>query len=104
MTWGVIPGWAETIWSIEVMALGLVSKGFLIDPPDCLPWYYMASCGTFQKKTGDTRGVGYLILLNLPGIIYLLDILMRYLKDQWFGMWCQTLDLSNTSSEDPIGR
>ena len=31
------PGWEETIWSIKFMALGLVSEGFLIDPPECLP-------------------------------------------------------------------
>ena len=37
MTWGTIPGWAETIWSIEFMAPSLVSKGFLIDMLDFLP-------------------------------------------------------------------
>ena len=34
--WGMIPGWAEKIWSIEFMSPGMVSEGFLIDPPDCL--------------------------------------------------------------------
>ena len=32
----MIPGYAETIWSIEVMDPVLVSEGFLIDPPECL--------------------------------------------------------------------
>ena len=34
VTWGVIPGWVETIWSIEFIALGLVSESFLINPSD----------------------------------------------------------------------
>ena len=36
VTWVMSPGWAETIWSIEVMAPGLVSEGFLIDPLEFL--------------------------------------------------------------------
>ena len=36
VTWGMSPGWEETIWSIEVMAPGLVSEGFLIGPLECL--------------------------------------------------------------------
>ena len=37
VTWVMITGWAETIWSIEVMDPVLVSEGFLIDPLECLP-------------------------------------------------------------------
>ena len=33
----MIPDWEETFWSIEVMAPGLVSEGFLIDPLECFP-------------------------------------------------------------------
>ena len=36
-TWGMRPGWAEIIWLIYVMALGLVFEGFLIDTIECLP-------------------------------------------------------------------
>ena len=31
------PGWAETIWLIEVMSLGLFSKGLLIDTLESFP-------------------------------------------------------------------
>ena len=37
VNWGMRPGWEDTIWSIEVMAPGLVSEEFLIDPLDCFP-------------------------------------------------------------------
>ena len=34
---GMITSWEETIWSIKFMAPVLVSEGFLIGPPECLP-------------------------------------------------------------------
>ena len=37
VTCGIIPVLEEIIWSNEVISMGLVSKGFLIDPHDCLP-------------------------------------------------------------------
>ena len=47
------PVWEETVWSIKVMELGMVSKGLLIDPPDFLRlvlhgllWYFPNSQAT----------------------------------------------------------
>ena len=37
VTWGVIPGWAETICSINVMTPGLIYEGLLIYLPESLP-------------------------------------------------------------------
>ena len=37
VTRGIRPGWSDTIRSIEVMAPGMVSEGFLVDPPEILP-------------------------------------------------------------------
>ena len=35
VTWVMSPGWEETIWSIEVIAPGMVSEDFLINPHKC---------------------------------------------------------------------
>ena len=79
-------GLSYTIWSIEFMALGLVSKVFLIDPIECMPlvihgllWYF--------PDVQLTQGGSFLIFLSFMGIILLLDSLMRDLKDKWFILW-----------------
>ena len=58
VNWLMRHGWAETIWSIEFMASGLVSKGFLIDPFKCCLWSSMASCGDFQIYRQHKGGGG----------------------------------------------
>ena len=89
VTWGMIPGWVETLWSIEVMDPGLVSEGFLIDPLECLPLIPHGLMWDFTNmQTG--QGENFLILLSFLGITPLLYIMKRDLKDQWFSLWCQT--------------
>ena len=73
------PGWADTIWSIEVMALGLVSESSLIDTLECLPLVLHCLLWDFTNIKA-TSGVSFLILLRFLGIILLLDSLTRDLK------------------------
>ena len=89
MTWGVRPGLAETIWSIDVMATGVVSEGLLVDPPKCLPLVLHGLLWEFTNKQA-TQGWSFLILLSFLGIITLLDSPRRDLKEQCFSLWCQT--------------
>ena len=89
VTLGMIPGWADTIFSIEVMSPGLVSEGFLIDSPGCLSLVIHGLLWDFQNRQA-TQGGGVLIFLRFLGIIPLLDNLRRYLKEKLFSMWCQT--------------
>ena len=90
MTWLIIPGWADTTWSIDIMALGLVSKVFLVDPIECFPLALHGLLWDFPNIKGK-QGVSFLILMRLIGIIPLLDSLMMYFKEQWFSLWCQTM-------------
>ena len=53
----MIPGWADTIWSIEVMAPGLVSKGFLIDPPESLPLVLHIHLWDFTNRQDTKWGI-----------------------------------------------
>ena len=82
-------GWADTTWSIKVIAPGLVSKGFMIYPPECLP---LVLHGLFWELPNRkaTQGGSFLSLLRFLSIISLLDSLKRDLKDQFFSLWCQT--------------
>ena len=81
VTWGMSPGWEDTISSIQIMAPGLVSEGLLIDPPECLNLVLHGLLWEVTNKQG-TQGGSFLILLIFFGIIPLLDSLVRYLKDQ----------------------
>ena len=117
VTWGVIPGWAETIWSIEDMALIMVYEGFLIETLECLPLVLRGLLWDFPNKQVTKEG-SFLILLSFLGITPLLDSLSRDLKEQWFILWCQTrislssrpkrssvdhsLAMSSLVSSDPI--
>ena len=89
VTLGMIPGWADTIFSIEVMSPGLVSEGFLIDSPGCLSLVIHGLLWEFQNRqvTKEGRVITFLIFL---GIITLLDNMRRDLKEQWFSLWYQT--------------
>ena len=89
VTWGMIPDWEETIWSIKVMAPVMVYGGFLIDPPECLPLVLHGPLWDFPNKKA-TQGGSILIFLSFLGIISLLESLGKYFKDQWFILWCQT--------------
>ena len=77
----MIPGWEEITWSIKVMSLGLISEGFLIDPHECLHLVLHGPLWDFTNMQA-TQVVIFLILLIFLGIIPLLDILVRYLKEQ----------------------
>ena len=68
---------------------GLVSEGFLIDPPEHLPLVLNGLLWEFPNKHA-TQGGSFLIFLSFLGIIPLLDSLRRDLKDKWFRLWCQT--------------
>ena len=89
VTWVMIPGLEDIIWSIEFMSLGMVSKVFLIDPPERLP---LVLHGLLWDLTNSqvSQGRIFLTMMSFLGIIPLLDNLMRYLKEQWFILWCQT--------------
>ena len=89
VTLEMIPGWKETICSIEVIAPGLVSEGFLIEPPENLPLVFHGILWGFPSRQG-TQGGSFLILPRLMVIIHLLDSLRRHFKVQWFSLWCQT--------------
>ena len=75
----MILGWADTIWSIEVMAPGLVSKGLLIDPLECFPLVLHGLLWGFPNMQATQR-VGDLILLIFLGTYPLLNSLTRDLK------------------------
>ena len=53
---GVSSGWVETLWSIEVMAPGLVSKGFLVDPPERLPLVFHGLLWEFSNRQATQGG------------------------------------------------
>ena len=79
VTWVMGPGWADTIWSIEVMAQVLVSEGFMIDLHECLPLVLNGLLWDFPNIQVKQRG-SFLILLSFLGIIPLLNILRRNFK------------------------
>ena len=56
---GIIPGWAEIICSIEVTAMGIVSEGFLIHPPECLPLVLHGILWDLTNRQATKRGGGY---------------------------------------------
>ena len=58
VTCGIRPGWVDTIFSIEVMAPGLVSEGFLIDPLECLPFVTPWPLVGLSKYLDNTMGGG----------------------------------------------
>ena len=111
------PGWEEIIWSIEVMSPGLVSEIFLIDLLDCFSLVIHGLLWDFPSIQATHEG-SLLVLMRFLGIIYLLNSLRRYLKLQWFSLWCQTrsslfsspmrysiyhsLDMSSLVSSAPI--
>ena len=88
-TWGMVPGWVDTIWSIDVVAPGLFSKVFLIDLIEYLPLVLHGLFCYFPNMQATQGGI-FLILLIFLGIIPLLDILMMDSKEQWFSLWFQT--------------
>ena len=65
VTWVMRPGWAETIWSIEATTLGLVSKGFLIDPLKCLILVLHGLLCDFPNIQA-TQGEIFLIFSEIP--------------------------------------
>ena len=89
VTWGMIPGLTDIIWSIKVMAPGLVSEGFLMDPPECFTLVFNGLLWYLPNRQA-TQGGSFLTLLIFLGIINLLDNLRRYFMEQWFRPWCQT--------------
>ena len=89
MTWIIIPGWAYIICQINVMNLGLVSKGFLVDPPDRLPLVFHGLLWDFPNSQA-TQGGFFLSFLRFLDISPLLDNMSRYLKVQWFSLWFRT--------------
>ena len=88
MTWGMSPGCAVTFWSIDFMAPGMVSEGFLNDPPGNFLLVFYSLLWEFPKGQA-TQGGSLLTLLSFLGIITLLDNQRRYLKEQWFSPWLQ---------------
>ena len=100
---GMSSGWAETIWSIEVIALGLVSEGFLIDQLEFLPLVFHGLLWDFPNMQA-TLWRSFLILLSFLGSIPLLDSMMRGMKEQWFSVCYQNrislLSRSRTSLVD----
>ena len=87
------------------MAPGLVSKGFLIDPPDHLPLVLHGLFWYFPNRQA-TQGGGGMILMSFLGIIPLLDSMRSCLKYQWLSLWFQTrislLSCPKRSSVDQI--
>ena len=80
---------AKTIWSIEFLSLGLVSKGSLINLSERLPLVLRGLVWVFPNRQAKQGGF-FLTLLRFLGIFPLLNILRRYLKKQWFRLWFQT--------------
>ena len=68
------------------MASVMFSEGFLIGPLECLPLVLHGLLWDFPNIQATQVG-SFLIFLIFLGIIPLLDILMRDLKDQWFSLW-----------------
>ena len=68
----------------------MVSKGFLIDPPECFPLVFRGLLWYFPNKKLTQGGGGGMILMRSLGIIPILDSLRSYLNEQWFRLWCQT--------------
>ena len=66
VTWGMIPVWAETIWSIEVIAPVLVSEGFLIDLLEFLPLVLRGLFWDFPNMQA-IQGESFLIFLIFLG-------------------------------------
>ena len=64
VTWGMIPGWVDTIWSIEAMALDLVSEGFLIDPPECLLLILHGILWDFPNMQGTQVEIFLILLID----------------------------------------
>ena len=56
MTLGVIPGWEYTIWTIEFMATGLVSEGFLVDLPGRFLLVLHGILWDFQNRQASQEG------------------------------------------------
>ena len=97
------PGWADTIWSIEVMTLGLVYKCFLIDLHECLTLVLHGLLWEFPNIEGK-QGFFFLVLLSFLGITRLLDTLLRYLKEQCISLWCQNrIYLSSCRRRSSVG-
>ena len=85
----IIPDWAETVCSIEFIALGLVSESFLIDPPECLTLVIHGLLWDFPNIQA-TQGGSYMVFMSFLVIIPLLGSLRGYLREKWLIMWCQT--------------
>ena len=56
VTWEMSPGRAEKIWSIGVMGPGMVSKVFLIYPPECLTLVFHGLLWDFPNRQATQRG------------------------------------------------
>ena len=81
VTWGMRSSWAETIWSINVLAPGLVSEVFLINPPERLPLILHGLLWDFSNSQA-TLGGSFPTLWILLGIIPFFDHLRGYLKEK----------------------
>ena len=102
VTLGMRTGLAETVWSIAVMDPGLVSEGFLIYPTNSLFFPLYILLWEFPSNQATQGGIS-LILPRFLCIIILLYSLMRYLKDQWFSLWCQTrISLSSRTKSSSV--
>ena len=88
VTWGIIPGWEDTIWSIKVMAPGLVSEGLIIGLPECFPLVLHGLLWDFPNRK-ITQGESFMTLLIFLVIITLLDNMRRDLKEQQLSLWRQ---------------
>ena len=79
VNWGMIPGWTDTIWSIKVMAPGMVSERLLINPPEHLNLVLHGLFWYFPNRKATQRG-SFLTLLIFLSIIPLWDNMRRVLK------------------------
>ena len=71
------------------MAPGLVSEGFLIDPPECFPLFLHGLLWGLPNRQ-ETKGGGVLTLMSFLGTTPILNNLRRDWKVQRFILWCQT--------------
>ena len=71
------------------MAPGMISNDFLINPPERLPLVLHGLLLGFPNIQATQEG-SFLNFLSFLGIILLLDIMIRDLKEQRFSLWCQT--------------
>ena len=55
VNWITRSGWTEIIWSIKVMAMGLVSEDLLIEPPGCLALVFHGILWDFPNRQ-ETQG------------------------------------------------